>query len=64
MEFKKISFLPIFCPKIFLPFWWVLVIIFYIFYIPLFVFIWLLLPSNRKKKSMITLQAEYRRDRH
>ena len=64
MEFKKLSFKPLFCPRILLPFWWILIILFYTVYTPIYVLVWLCCPAKRKHKSIITLEAEYRRDRH
>ena len=64
MEFKKLDPFPSLCPKILIPLWIILIIVFYILYIPIYFVIWLFLPKKRKKKSLITLDADYRLDRH
>lgn len=53
----KLKFIPDFFPIVLLPLYWFFLLCFYLFYIPIFFFIWLFSPYKSKK----SLKAFYLR---
>lgn len=53
----KLKFIPEFFPVLLLPLYWLFLLSFYIFYLPIYFFIWLFSPYKSKK----SLKAYYSR---
>ena len=60
----KLSALPDFFPVLLLPIYWIFWLAFYLFYLPVYFFIWLFNPFRSKKTALAYYSRKAKRDTH
>ena len=59
----KLSALPDFFPVLLLPIYWIFWLAFYLFYLPVYFFIWLFNPFRSKKTALAYYSRKAKRDK-